>query len=213
MVPGALQEGFGYRDYAEYALDVPMFFIHRGGRYVDYAGRSFREFMAKGFDGYEATEEDWALHLTTLFPEVRVKSYIELRMADAGPREMICALAAITRGLFYDDTSLDDAALLLRDVKAADFPRAIEDAARWGLYADLHGRPLREWARELLAIADAGLKRLNVVNTMGQDERIFLAPLETILQSGKSRARVMMELWAGAWNQSLDPLFTQSYFH
>jgi glutamate--cysteine ligase len=126
---------------------------------------------------------------------------------------MICALAAITRGLFYDDTSLDDAALLLRDVKAADFPRAIDDAARWGLQADLHERPLREWARDLVAIADAGLKRLNVVTSMGQDERIFLAPLETILHSGKSRAQVMMELWAGAWNQSLDPLFTQSYFH
>jgi len=213
LVPGALNEGFGYHSYAEYALGVPMFFIHRGGRYVHYAGRSFREFMARGFDGYHATEEDWALHLTTIFPEVRVKTYLELRMADAGPREMICALAAITRGLFYDQTSLDDALHLLRDVKAADFQPGVDAASRWGLDGDLLGRPLREWARDLAAIADAGLKRLNVVNSMGQDERIFLAPLETILQSGKSRARVLMELWAGAWNQSLDPLFTQSYFH
>jgi glutamate--cysteine ligase len=213
IVPGALEEGFGYRDYVEYALDVPMFFIFRKGRYLDYAGRSFRDFMAQGFDGHRATEEDWALHLTTIFPEARVKTYIELRMCDAGPREIICALAALTRGIFYDETSLDDALHLLRDVKQGDFPQALDDAAHWGLQADLHERPLREWARDLVSIASAGLKRLNAANSLGQDERLFLAPLETILQSGKSRADVLMELWSGAWNRSLDPLFTQSYFH
>ena len=213
ILPGALEERFGYRDYAEYALDVPMFFIHRDGHYRDYAGRSFREFMEKGFDGYQATEEDWVLHLTTIFPEVRLKSYLEIRMCDSGPREMICALAALTRGLFYDQTALDDARHLLRDVQASHFPQALDGAARWGLGADLLDRPLREWARDLVAIAADGLKRLNVVSALGRDERIYLAPLENIVKTGKSRAAQLMDLYHGAWHQSLDPLFTECYFH
>ena len=153
------------------------------------------------------------LHLTTIFPEVRLKTYLELRMCDAGPREMICALAALTRGLFYDDTALEDALHLLREVKAAQFPQALDDAARWGLQADLLDRPLREWARDLLAIASAGLKRLNAVHGFSRDERIYLAPLENIVTTGKSRAALLMDLYHGAWHQNLDPLFTQSYFH
>ena len=153
------------------------------------------------------------LHLTTLFPEVRLKAWLELRMCDAGPREMICALAALTRGLFYDDTALEEAFHLLREVNASHFPRALDDAARWGLHADLIDRPLREWARDLLAIASAGLKRLNTVNALSRDERVYLAPLENIVKTGKSRAALLMDLYQGAWHQSLDPLFTEAYFH
>jgi glutamate--cysteine ligase len=213
IVPGALEERLGYREFAEYALDVPMYFIHRDGHYLDYSGRSFRLFMKEGLDGHRATQEDWMLHLTTLFPEVRLRTYLELRMCDAGPREMICALAALTRGLFYDQTALDDAFQILREIKAAHFPQAIDDAARWGLEADLLERPLREWARDLVAIASDGLKRLNVLNAQGRDERIYLSPLENIVKTGKSRAALLMDLFHGAWHQSLDPLFTQSYFH
>ncbi|MCZ6552336.1 MAG: glutamate--cysteine ligase [SAR324 cluster bacterium] len=213
IVPAALEEGFGYREYAEYALDVPMFFIHRDGRYIDHAGRSFRQFLSEGLDGETANLEDWELHLTTLFPEVRLKSWLELRMCDAGAREMICALAALTRGLFYDPTALDDALHLVREIKGHLFPAALENAARWGLDATLLDRPLSDWARDLVTIAADGLKRLNVVNSQGRDERIYLCPLDNILDTGKSHAALLMELWNGAWGQNLDPLFTQSYFY
>ena len=134
-------------------------------------------------------------------------------MCDAGAREMICALAALTRGLFYDPTALDDALHVLREIKGHLFPAALENAARWGLDATLLDRPLSDWARDLVTIAADGLKRLNVVNSQGRDERIYLCPLDNILDTGKSHAALLMELWNGAWGQNLDPLFTQSYFY
>lgn len=213
IIPAAFEEGFGYRDYAEYALDVPMFFIHRDGRYIDYAGQSFRRFMEKGLDGHVATREDWALHLTTIFPEMRLKNYLELRMCDTGSRDMICALAALTRGLFYDRTTLDDAAHMLRDVSAEQFPAALENAARWGLQADLLGKPIWEWARELMALVRSGLKRLDARNAEGENEEVFLAPLDEIAETGKPHAALLMDLWNGPWKRSLIPLFSESYFH
>lgn len=212
FIPGVFEPGFGYRDYVEYALDVPMFFIHRNGHYLDYSGRSFRRFMEEGLDGYRATMEDWALHLTTLFPLVRVKQYIELRMADVGPLDMICAFAAITRGLLYDDTALGEAEVLVADLPAAELPVLQADAARRGLRAEALGRPFQAWARDLLRIAQGGLERLNAQDALGENEVKYLAPLLRIVSTGKTLADELLELWEGEWGHRIEPVFETSRF-
>ncbi|MBI4082923.1 MAG: glutamate--cysteine ligase [Candidatus Lambdaproteobacteria bacterium] len=207
-LPFVYRDDFGYDAYIQYALDVPMFFIHREGRYLDYAGRSFREFMAQGFDGHTATQADWLLHLSTLFPEVRLKNYIELRMCDVGPVPMICALAALTRGLFYDATALDEALLLVRGMAGADYAAIQAQARRLGLRGQALGRPIGEWCREMLAIARGGLRRLALRNDRGETEEKHLEPLERIVAAGKTQADVLLELYEGPWGRRLEPLFT-----
>ena len=207
IIPAVFREDFGYQDYVDYALDVPMFFIHRDGHYRDYAGHSFRNFMADGLDGYTATLDDWTLHLTTIFPEARLKNIIELRMADMGPTAMICAFAAVSRGLLYDETALDSAVALLRKVKLEDYPQLQEDTARIGLRAEVAGRPVREWLRDLISIAASGLERLNAQDDNGENEVMFLNPLRRIVDSGKTQADLLLERWHGEWNQRIEPLF------
>jgi len=207
FIPGVFEPGFGYREYMEYALDVPMFFIHRNGHYLDYGGRSFRRFMEEGLDGHQATAEDWALHLTTLFPLVRVKQYIELRMADVGPLNMICAFAAITRGLLYDDTALAEADALLGRIPPADFPALQHEAGRVGLRALAQGRSLQDWSRDLLRIAQEGLERLNVKDGWGENEAKLLDPLQRIVETGKTLADELLERYEHEWNHRIDAIF------
>ncbi len=210
FIPGAMRGDFGYREYVEYALDVPMFFIHRNGHYLDYGGFSFRHFLESGLDGHRATMEDWALHLTTLFPLVRVKQYIELRMADVGPLNMICAFAALTRGLFYDDRALAEADDLVRTLPADELPRMERDAAEHGLRAQVLGRPFQAWAQELLAIVERGLQRLDARDAKGENEAKLLAPLQQIAESGRTQAEDLLERYHGPWGGQLTPLFEDS---
>lgn len=211
FVPGAMREDFGYEAYTEYALDVPMFFIHREGHYKDTAGQSFRRFVEEGLNGWQATYEDWVLHLTTLFPVVRLKQFLELRMADVGPTDMICAFAALTRGLFYDETALGEAELLVRDLRADMLAPLQDAAARDGLRADALGRPVREWCRDVLAIAAGGLERLDVRNERGEKEVKFLAPLNRIVSTGNTLADELLALWEGPWHHRLDNLFSPEH--
>jgi len=210
FIPGVFEPGFGYQAYAEYALDVPMFFIHRNGHYLDYSGRSFRRFLEEGLDGHQATAEDWALHLTTLFPLVRLKQYIELRMADVGPLNMICAFAALTRGLLYDDTALAEAEALVRELPPDQLPALQADAARLGLRAEALGRSFQDWSRDLLRIAQAGLERLDVRDAMGENEVKLLGPLQRIVASGQTLADRLLELYETEWEQRIDAIFDSS---
>ncbi|MEE8434687.1 MAG: glutamate--cysteine ligase [bacterium] len=207
FIPGVLGDRFGYRDYMEYALDVPMFFIHRDGRYLDHAGGSFRKFMTDGLEGHRATEEDWELHLTTLFPLVRLKQYLELRMADSGPQNMVCAFAAFTRGAFYDPAALSGMERLLREIPAADFPSLELRAARDGLRAEALGRPFTAWAQDILTLAKGGLERLDATDAKGENEAKLLAPLEEIAAGGKTLADRLLDLWEGEWNRGIEPIF------
>jgi len=207
FLPGVLQGGFRYRDYLEYALDAPMFFIYRQGNYVSFAGESFRRFMANGRDGHRATLEDWELHLTTLFPVVRLKKYLELRMADMGTLEMISAYAALTRGLFYDTTSLGQVRDLVEKLPADKYPAWQQEAARAGFRADIQGRPCLEWVRDMLAIARGGLDRLNVRDGEGNSESVLLEPLDEIVRSGKTLAERLLELWEGPWERNIGNIF------
>jgi len=206
FIPRVFAGDFGYADYVNYALNVPMFFIYREGEYRDYGGRSFREFLERGLDGNIATEEDWELHLTTLFPLVRVKKYLELRMADVGPLSMVCALAALTRGLFYDDTALGEVLALTSKLRPESYPLMQREAARVALRAEIGGRPGREWCRDLLAIARAGLKRLNVLNAHGQNETKYLDPLDEIVESGTTLAERLLAEYEGPWGRRMEKI-------
>jgi glutamate--cysteine ligase len=207
FVDAVFNEDFGYQQYVDYALDVPMFFIHRRGHYVDHAGKSFRAFLAEGLDGEWPTQEDWSLHLSTLFPEARLKNYIEVRMADVGPPAMITALAALTRGLFYDETALKEACLLLRSLRPAQLSEIRSEVVRHGLRARALGRPVQQWLRDLLGIVESGLRRLNVVNDAGRDESMYLQPLHEIVASGQTQADRLLASWEREWKRDFGAMF------
>jgi len=196
------EDGFGFDRYAEYALDVPMYFVKRGGEYLDLSGRSFRAFMRgelSELPDERPTLKDWNDHLTTLFPEVRLKTYLEMRGADAGPWSRICALPALWTGVLYDDDALAAAWELCRAWTAEDRAQLRRDAARVGLNTTVAGRPLREIARELVAIAKGGLRRRERLSAGFVDETGYLAELEEVAETGRTPAERLLDLYHGPW--------------
>src|SRR6185437_16527079 len=173
--------------YANYALDVPMYFAKRGDRYIDLAGRSFRDFMdgkLAELPGERATMKDWADHTTTIFPEVRLKQYLEMRGADSGPWSRICALPALWTGVFYDSAALSAAWDLCKDWTAEDRAKLRADVPRMGLKAVVAGRTAQDVARDFIAIAREGLKRRNRLDGGFADETGYLGETEAIAESG-----------------------------
>jgi glutamate--cysteine ligase len=202
MLPFVFEPGFGYARYVEWALDVPMFFVLREGRYLPAAGLTFRRFVAEGFEGTRATLQDWNLHLTTLFPEVRLKQFLEMRGADAVPPELLCALPALWKGILYDDAALEAAWRLIADWPFPEREAALEAVARRGLAAEVAGRPVLPLARELVAIAREGLVRIGDGSGGESDERSFLDPLEEIAERGRSPGEEVLARWEGEWERS-----------
>ena len=208
----AFQDGMGFERYADYALDVPMYFVHRDGRYIDASGQSFRAFLdgkLPALPGERPTIADWESHLTTIFTDVRLKQYLEMRGADAGKWSMLCALPALWVGLLYDGGALDEAAQLIGDWSYDDMLALRDGAARNGLKAEICGRSLQEIAREVLAIARRGLKARGRLDRMGSDETGFLNQLDAIAESGRTPAEDMLALFDGPWHGSVDPLFSE----
>jgi len=194
--------GFGFETYARYALDVPMYFVKRGERYIDTAGRSFRAFMQgelPELPGERPTMGDWADHLTTIFPEVRLKQYLEMRGADSGPANRICALPALWAGLLYDSVALDAAWSLCKDWTVEQRAQLRLDAARTGLKGDIGLRTVQGVARDMVAIAKSGLRRRAKLNANGVDETGFLTELEEIADSGITPAERLLDLYNGPW--------------
>ncbi len=206
LLPFVFEPDFDYRQYIEWALDVPMFLVFRDHRYFPARGISFREYMKRGLAGYAASLNDWDVHLTTLFPEVRLKRFIEVRGADAVPRGLVCALPALWKGLLYDAQALEAAWELLRDWSFEQREAGIESVGRLGLGAVAAGRPVLEWARELLDIATEGLRRIAERGESQSDERPFLEPIRDQLTLGKSPGQVVLERWQGEWQGSLERL-------
>jgi len=212
MLDFVFEDGFGYERYVDYILDVPMYFSHRDGVYHDASGRSFRDFMAGRLDvlpGALPTLRDFADHLTTAFPEVRLKKYLEMRGADGGPWNRLCALPAFWVGLLYDDAALDAAWDLVRD-----FTREERHALRDGVPKHALKLPFRsgrvlDLARESLRIAAAGLQRRARLSPGGADERIFLDTLLQIVDADQTPAERKLELFHGAWHGSVDPVFRE----
>ncbi len=204
------EDGMGFEAYADYALDVPMYFVHRDGRYVDVAGRSFRDFLAgklPELPGDRPTGADWEHHLTTIFTEVRLKRYLEMRGADGGPWHMLCALPALWVGLLYDRDALAEAEALVAGWTHADVARLRAATARRGLEATHAGRPVRDIARDVLAIARRGLRRRARLDRGGADETGFLTLLDGIVESGRCPARALLDAWHGEWGECIDPVF------
>ena len=202
--------GFGYEAYARYALDVPMYFVKRGGRYVDVAGRSFRDFMEgklPELPGEKPTIKDWADHTTTIFPEVRLKQYLEMRGSDSGPWSRICALPALWAGIFYDDAALAAAWDLAKDWAVEDHERLRADVTRLGLKATVGGRSVRDVAVDMVAIARQGLKARANLSAGLVDETGYLADLEEIADSGVTPAERLLELYNGPWGGKIEPVF------
>ncbi|MBN8996805.1 MAG: glutamate--cysteine ligase [Rhizobiales bacterium] len=215
MLPFAFEEGFGFEHYVDWALDVPMYFVKRADDYVDVAGASFRDLLdgkLAPFEGERATLSDWKNHLSTLFPEVRLKSYLEMRGADCGPRDMLYALPALWVGLLYDSVALDAALDLIRDW-TADERQALRDAVpRTALKTPFRNRTVRDIAGEMLAIARGGLARRARRNREGADETVYLAPLDEIVASGETRAERLLADFAGPWHGDIDQVFRRDAY-
>ncbi len=208
------QDGFGFETYAAYAADVPMYFATRGGRYVDLSGRSFRRFMAGELEelpGERPSLKDWGDHLTTLFPEVRLKTYLEMRGADSGPQSSLCALPALWTGVLYDDAALAAAWDICKDWTTQDRLALRVDAARHGLKAVVAGRSLQDVAKDMVAISREGLRRRNRLNGGLLDETVFLNPLAEIAESGITPAERLLELYNGPWRGDVSRVFELAY--
>ena len=206
ILPFVFESDFGYRDYAEWAVDVPMFFLVRDHHYIAAKGVTFREFTLHGIGEHRATMEDWDLHLTTVFPEVRLKRFIEVRGADCGPKELICALPALWKGLLYDSAAGEAAFALARDWTLEERDQALVSAARQGLAGQAGGRPMLELAGELVDIATAGLARIAQAGGLGPDERDFLDPLRALLATGQSPGEALRDAWRDEWKESPERL-------
>ncbi|WAC28018.1 glutamate--cysteine ligase [Ancylobacter sp. SL191] len=212
MLPFAFEEGMGFERYVDYALDVPMYFIKRGDSYIDVAGSSFRALLAgrhPAVPGETATVSDWANHLSTIFPEVRLKRYLEMRGADGGPWRNLCAQPALWTGIYYDTAALDAAWELCKGW-SADERQALRDAVpRLGYKAEVAGRPVLDVARDMVAIARAGLARRDYRDSQGRDETRFLIPLDESLAAGRTPAEDLLARYEGPWQRSVEPIFDE----
>ncbi|HEY3256961.1 MAG TPA: glutamate-cysteine ligase family protein [Polyangiaceae bacterium] len=183
----------GYRDYAEWALDAGMFLFKRHGRVVHNTGQKFRDFMQNGFEGERATFGDWKMHLNTLFPEARLKSTLEVRSSDSLPARLGCAVPALFTGILYDEQALSEADELVRSIELDTLQKARPALVKDGLAAKIGDRPMQALAERVLEIANGGLSRRNLLNAQGQDERVHLELLTSLVQSGKTPADAMIE--------------------
>jgi len=211
MLPLAFDEGFSFEAYVDYALDVPMYFVYRDGVYIDCAGQSFRTFLEgrlPALPGEKPNMADWANHLTTIFPEARLKQFIEMRGADGGPWARLCALPAFWVGLLYDQTALDAAWDLVKDWTAEDRQSLRDQAPKRALDAELNGIRLKDIGARALEISEAGLRARNAVNASGDHEVMFLKVLQEMVSSGETLADVMLAKYHGEWNGDISRIFT-----
>jgi glutamate--cysteine ligase len=210
ILPFVFDDDFGYARYVDYILDVPMYFVYRDGIFIDAAGQSFRDFIAgklPALPGEIPHMGDWADHLTTAFPEVRLKRYIEMRGADGGPWRRLCALPAFWVGLLYDQTALDAAYELTRDWSVEEIIRLRLDVPSQALHTKFRSGTLREIALEVLAISRQGLNRRDRRNQVGDNEGYFLDPLFAIAESGQSPAEALLAEYRDSWHEKIDPIY------
>lgn len=215
MLPFVFEDGFGFERYVDYVLDVPMYFVYRNGNYVDASGQSFRDFM-KGelpaLPGEIPTMSDWADHMTTAFPEVRLKKFLEMRGADGGPWGHLCALPAFWAGLLYDDDALAAAGELTADWTVEEMQALRRRVPKEALHTRFRGGTVQDLALRTLDIAHDGLRARARLDRSGQDETHFLQPLIKIAKSGKTPAEELLELYDTEWGGKVDPVFKfQSY--
>jgi glutamate--cysteine ligase len=206
------EDGFGYERWVDYLLGMPMYFVYRDGKYIDASGQSFKDFMAgnlPAYPGHMPTFGDWADHMSTAFPDVRLKKYLEMRGADGGPWNRLCALPAFWVGLLYDSVALDQAWQVVAEWTAQDRAKLRLDVPRLGLKAVVRGRTLQDVAKDVLRIAHDGLVRRNRLNNAGDNETGFLEPLHEIAASGMTAADELLAAYNGRWNGDVTQVFTE----
>ena len=212
MLPFVFDGDMGFEKYTDYMLDVPMYFVYRDGKYLDASGQSFRDFLdgrLPALPGEKPTLKDWEDHLTTAFPEVRLKRYMEMRGADGGPWARLCALPALWAGLLYHQPSLDAAWEIAADWTMEERLKLRSEVPRLGLGAVVRGRTVREIALEVIELARQGLAARARLNAAGDNETGFLSPLQDVAERGETPAERKLKLYHGDWNQSVDPVFTE----
>ena len=204
------RDDFSYEAWIEYILDVPMYFLHRGDSYIDVSGQSFREFMEGKlpcFEGQLPSMDDFEDHITTAFPEVRLKGYLEMRGADSGNWSSICALPALWVGLLYDEESLSAAEALVYGISAQEVEAARLSALTDGLDGQFVGQPMLAIAREMVTLSEAGLARRQITDSKSRDETQYLDPLREIVATGKTNADIMLEHYNSDWDRDVRHLF------
>ncbi|MEO5335816.1 MAG: glutamate--cysteine ligase [Magnetospirillum sp. WYHS-4] len=206
------EDGFGFERYVDYALDVPMYFVYRDGRYIDASGQSFRDFMdarLPALAGERPTLADWANHLSTLFPEVRLKRYLEMRGADGGPWNRLCALSAFWTGLLYDPVSRDAAWQMVKDWTPAEIQELRREVPYLALNTPFRGTSVGDIAIDVLELAHRGLCHRKRFDALGRDETHFLNPLFQIADSGFTLAEELLFAYERRWKGSVDPVFRE----
>jgi glutamate--cysteine ligase len=212
MLPWAFEPDMGFERYVDYALGVPMYFVKRGQHYIDVAGQSFRDLMQgrlPGLPGERATISDWANHISTIFPEVRLKRYLEMRGADGGPWRRLPALPAYWAGILYDDDSLEAAWDLVKNWTAEERQKLRDDVPKLGFAARVAGHDVLHLAKMTIALAQKGLARRRRLDAGGEDERRYLRPIEEYVARGITPAEELLEKFHGAWDGSVEPVFTE----
>jgi len=210
MVPFVFDDGFGYERYVDYALDVPMYFVYRDGKYIDVAGKRFRDFLdgrIPELKGITPTLADWADHLTTLFPEVRLKKFLEMRGCDGGTWQRVCALPALFAGLLYDQVALDAGWDMVKDWTAEERETLRQAVPKLALATPFRDTNVRALAREMLKIATDGLHRRAATDAGGATEEGFIQPFMQLVEQGHTRAEELLAHYHGDWQGDLHRLF------
>jgi glutamate--cysteine ligase len=212
ILPFVFEDGMGFERYVDYALDVPMYFVYRDGQYIDASGQSFRDFLngrLPALPGEIPTLTDWSDHLTTLFPEVRLKRYLEMRGADGGPWRSLCALPALWVGVLYDRTSLDAAWDLVEDWTLEEHRHLRAEVPRHGLKTPFRRGTVRRLAASMLELAEAGLRARGRLDWANEDETHHLLTLKEVVESGRTSAEEKLSLFHGRWGGRVDPIFAE----
>jgi glutamate--cysteine ligase len=215
MLPWVFEDGMSFERYVDYALDVPMYFVYRDGKYIDVSGKSFRDFLARRIPevkDIEPSMSDWADHLTTIFPEVRLKKFLEMRGADGGSWRRICGLPALWTGIYYDQTALDAAWDLVKDWTAEERQQMRSAVPVLGFATPFRNTTVGGLAKRMLEISSAGLIRRAAEDSAGMTEDGFLNPLHELVDRGYTRAEELLRRFHGDWKGDLSPLFREYNF-
>ena len=215
MLPFVFDGEMSYEKYVDYALKVPMYFIYRDGNYLDVSGSSFEDFLNGDLDELPNEKPniiDWENHLTTIFPEVRLKSFLEMRGADGGSFESVCALSSFWVGLLYDSESLDSSFNLIKDFNIKQLQELRIEVAKNGLHSIIEGIEIQEIAKKVLKLSREGLRNRNILNENGDSEEIFLDPLQKILSSEKSPSDDLIQKFSNNWNKNLVNMYKEYTF-
>ena len=212
MLPFVFEDGFGFERYVDYLLDMPMYFVYRDGKYIDASGQSFKDFMVgklPALPGEKPLLSDWVDHMSTAFPEVRLKQFLEMRGTDGGPWSRICALPAFWVGLLYDSEARDAAWDLVKDWSFEEMQTLGDDVPRLALKTPFRNRTIKEIALEVLQISHKGLHNRQCFDSLGMDETHFLKPLFQTAHSGLTPADELLAAFEGRWQGDIDPVFQE----